>query len=151
MDPSLALPSVSTMHPLNVWLLLQLITELTALGLISLLLMAVQPSVSKMCVEPGPDRYSWTILQNVDSCDCCMAHTKGVSICAQVRLSLCQHNAARDSALGLLAVTADDLRMQIDHGCSFNYSTKAPYCSCNEHATDAEITDECRVRQGQEK
>ena len=61
-----------------------LVEELTAIGFISLVLIALQGPFESICVSYSSSVLSsWTYLDNVQGCDCCLSHTAGVDRCFQ--------------------------------------------------------------------
>uniref|UniRef100_A0A1D2A441 MLO-like protein n=1 Tax=Auxenochlorella protothecoides TaxID=3075 RepID=A0A1D2A441_AUXPR len=89
----------------------KLILELTLLGFVSLILTLLQGSLTKICVTYSPGLASWTLLENVNGCPCCLS---------PMHLSLCA---------------------QMDHNCLFNASSSDPYCDCaNPDALENYIT-----------
>lgn len=80
----------------------KVVNEITLLGFVSLVLMLFQQYVPDICVPYSDSAVTWTMLDNLNACPCCLSQTSGITTCAQ-----------------------------IDHGCAFNLTTKAPYCGCH--------------------
>ncbi|PSC71161.1 alpha-amylase chloroplastic [Micractinium conductrix] len=59
-----------------------LVLELTLVGFVSLLLIALQDPISSICVpySPGPVA-TWNLIGNVRGCDCCLANTATIGEC----------------------------------------------------------------------
>jgi hypothetical protein len=57
--------------------------ELMIVGLVTLVLIAAQPKLAKICVSVSDDRADWTMLSHVmnDGCPCCLAATKHMQPC----------------------------------------------------------------------
>ncbi|KAI8105738.1 hypothetical protein M9434_000320 [Picochlorum sp. BPE23] len=58
--------------------------ELTLLGFVSLVLIALQNTITNICVDKGYFDTSWTVLSSVYSegyCPCCLEHTNSVQQC----------------------------------------------------------------------
>ncbi|KAL4420149.1 hypothetical protein ABPG77_010365 [Micractinium sp. CCAP 211/92] len=59
-----------------------LVNELTLVGFVSMLLIVFQGPISSICVSYAPGPYEkWSLISNVQGCDCCLSSTASVSTC----------------------------------------------------------------------
>jgi Mlo family len=72
------------------------------LGFVSLILLVFKDYVPNLCIKYNPGQLRWTLLDSVDGCPCCLSKTSGITYCGQIY-----------------------------HNCSFDSSTKEPYCGCD--------------------
>lgn len=121
---------------------------MTLLGFVSLLLITFQNSLNKLCVGYSNAAVSWTLMDNIAGCPCCLASTAGVSTCAQVRVGGSHLAGVRRGrsvrSLGGKPLPHSPpltparlplpllLQAQITHSCQFGNITSdyAPYCNC---------------------
>lgn len=54
--------------------------ELMLFGLASLLLKVLESPITSICI-PVPSTYRWTMLSQLNGCECCLRHTKAISEC----------------------------------------------------------------------
>ncbi|KAL3145465.1 Mlo15p, variant 2 [Trebouxia sp. C0010 RCD-2024] len=76
--------------------------ELMLFGVASLLLKVLEDSITSICM-PVPSSHPWTILSQLNGCECCLENTKGVSECflegSDCGANFCNCNNANPSCL----------------------------------------------------
>lgn len=113
-----------------------LANELMLLGVASLLLTAIAPAVTKICLPAKSQMRPW--LSNVQGCACCLTRTEGVSHCfievSTVRQTVCATVWCRCSCviatLHTMPAVCSDLRTSTLHPASLTSSMAATTCSC---------------------